>query len=194
MLAAAEQMAKRTFSFRGRASRAEFWTIVGGAGVLFLPAFMTEFRWFFLDVSTQAYIITQTSLISGQTSRFPETVTTYVFTFFAVQPTWVTLVPVVVTTIPLLAALVRRLHDLGRPAWWGLVALFLVFGLRPLVSVLFFALPSTVGALFALFLGFPSILLTMAALIVLVLWTSNEGDPGDNQFGPGREEVSHDIL
>lgn len=186
MQATASQLITRLFSFRRRANRAQFWTVVGIAVLVMLPAFVTEFRWFFW--TTQEYLreTVETSFVSGQTTRDWDYVVEVYFTFFSVNPTWKTYFPLALITVPLLAALARRMHDLGRPAWWGWIALFLVFGLEPLLVVLLaplFAGMPVAGLVASLLLGIPTFVASFGALIVLVLWTANEGETEPNEYG-----------
>ncbi|MBY4894893.1 DUF805 domain-containing protein [Rhodobacteraceae bacterium N5(2021)] len=187
MNASSAQTFGRLVSFRGRAGHAEFWAVVGLSFAVMLPAFLTEFRWLFWTTHEYTAEVTRSSFVTGETTRFQEQVTNVYLTLFSVEGSWVTIVPLCVVIVPLLAALVRRLHDLGRSGWWAFVALFLLFGLEPLVRAMieFLALSVPIVALVAsLLLGFPTFVLSSAALIVLVLWTANEGEPEINEFGP----------
>ncbi len=177
----------RITSFQGRAGRAEFWLVVGGAFVAMMPAFLTEFRWVFWTTHDYVRETVRTSLVTGETHRYSEYVVETYLTLWEADASWLTIVPLSVCAVPLAAVLVRRLHDLGRPAWWGAVAIYLAFGLEPTLRLLITAFVNVapmIAIIASLLLGFLTFILSISALIVLGLWTANEGDPEPNQFGP----------
>ena len=72
-----------------------------------------------------------------------------------------------ITFIPSIALGARRLHDTNRSGWWQLLSLVAVSG------------PLAVA-----FLHFSAwALLTLAIIIILIVWFCEEGDDEENRFG-----------
>lgn len=81
------------------------------------------------------------------------------------------------STVPLLAVLVRRLHDTGRSGLWGL-GIFIV------------------SLAFGFITDLGSGILTVIASIVLIIysflifvWTATDSQPGENKYGPNPKEL-----
>ena len=94
---------KRYRDFRGRSRRSEYWFIQ-----------------LFLVVSNIAVVIIDLALMGWDVDRFVANGGGGI----------VGLVWILVTIVPALAVLVRRLHDTGKSGWWALV------GLLPLVGAI----------------------------------------------------------
>ena len=94
---------KRYRDFRGRSRRSEYWFIQ-----------------LFLVVSNIAVVIIDLALMGWDVDRFIANGGGGI----------VGLVWILVTIVPALAVLVRRLHDTGKSGWWALV------GLLPLVGAI----------------------------------------------------------
>jgi uncharacterized membrane protein YhaH (DUF805 family) len=72
-----------------------------------------------------------------------------------------------ITFIPSIALGARRLHDTNRSGWWQLLTV-----------------AALAGPLAVIYLHFSAFaLLTLAILIILIVWMCEEGDPEENRFG-----------
>ena len=161
--------------------------IVGLSTAAMMPAFVTEFRWFYAETATFYEVVIRESAITGERTRIVREVTRLYLSLFSANPTWITWVPLAVISGPLLAVFARRLHDLGRPAWWLAVALFLIFDLEWVSTSLIVVLGQyslLLGSLLLFLLGIPTLIVSLAAIAVMFLWTVNEGDPVANEYGP----------
>ena len=89
------------------------------------------------------------------------------------------------TLVPSIAAGVRRLHDTNRSGWWLLIAL-VPYGLVAIVGLM----AAAGGGLFALMammglIGF----VALAGAVVLLVFMVLPGTPGDNRYGPNPSGV-----
>ena len=115
---------------------------------------------------------------SGRASR-PEYWWWMLFTFL------VSIIPlsILVTFIPSLAVTSRRLHDIGKSGWWQLLPVALIgwticsFFAKLLIG------PLTFPGLLLNLLPSP-VILTLAGLIILIIWFVRKGDEGPNRYGP----------
>lgn len=97
-------------------------------------------------------------------------------------PSWVLAIGWAIVSVPALAVLVRRLHDLGYSGWWSIPPLLTIGPVALLISNLPF-MESTSSIEFLLLV----LILWMTDLPVVMLlsliWTRNHGDPGPNRYG-----------
>ena len=98
---------------------------------------------------------------------------------------WAVRLVFVAAGVLLAAAVTRRLHDTGRPGWWGLPPL--VFG--GVASILFpwvmeRLMQSDEAALGPFFLLFANNVFYMISLIGLIVLLCLRGTPGPNRYGP----------
>ncbi|MBE1236303.1 DUF805 domain-containing protein [Phaeovibrio sulfidiphilus] len=125
---AVKQGLKKFFTFRGRASRSEFW-------------------WFYLFlclVNTALYFVLLVPAMASQVQFDPETAQ------FAADPDGggvgllvLYLLALLVMFIPFMSAAVRRLHDGGRSGWWFLLSFIPVVG--PIVLLIWWCTRGTSG-------------------------------------------------
>ncbi len=98
------------FDFNGRASRSEFWWFIFARDIL-MPSF------FFLlgtnILTPSLFYLLGTNILIPPFFFLLETKSASVALLFGLS-----------TLIPLLAVMVRRLHDSGRSGWWGLTLVF----------------------------------------------------------------------
>ncbi len=183
---------RKYFTFSGRASRSEFWwftlflilgslvaTIVNG--IIFGPE---SAQWFNVTIDDSG----------NQTQGFSET-TTY-------DGGLIGLVFSIATFLPSVSVTSRRLHDIGRSAWWmlmpiavGAVTAVLVYLSLTEVSVDQSRIPTGIDGLDTMMIPtnlpvfFFAIFLFFAATIVLIVWLARRSHPAPNQYGPNPNEV-----
>ena len=98
---------------------------------------------------------------------------------------WAMRLVFVAAGILLAAAVTRRLHDTGRPGWWGLPTLLfaaIAATLFPWVMARF--MQSEEAALGPFFLLFANNVLYIVSLIGLIVLLCLKGTPGPNRYGP----------
>jgi len=95
------------------------------------------------------------------------------------------------TFIPNITVMVRRLHDTNRSGKW------LFLGIAPLLGIIFslagsvaaVALNGRGGGCVALISGLV-FLVSIAVAIILLFWAAQDGTPGDNRYGPNPKSVT----
>ena len=140
------------YTFSGRASRSEFW-------------------WFVLFLSIISSVI-QSYVQSGNGTISIKFGLNF---FLSTEAHWLENVFTLVTFVPFIAALTRRLHDTGLSGWRGLG--FVAILAATLAS--FFILPWQVSA-FVLFV----------VLVISMFFLTRKSDHGTNQYGPNPYEVA----
>ena len=184
---------RKYVDFSGRAGKVEFWWFAAFTVVIFLPAFWNDFQ-FFPSVST--YVETETvskNLISGEVTRTTETGLETQFLVFKVTLGLSTTLALLLVTMPFAAVSVRRLHDIGYPGWYAIVALGIGFLLQSATALLLIALAlisPTLAATLLFLLFLPLLVLPWLALIVMLAWTFAASEPDTNEYGPNPHEVS----
>ena len=95
---------------------------------------------------------------------------------------WPSLIVWAIASLPALAVLVRRLHDLGHSGWWGIPPLLLIGPVGMLVSNLpLMESPSPLELLrFAVMLWLGTLPVIM---LLSLIWTRKLGDPVSNRYG-----------
>jgi uncharacterized membrane protein YhaH (DUF805 family) len=95
--------------------------------------------------------------------------------------------------VPVLAATWRRMHDTGRPGWFGLMHLLTlgVTGSGVALAAALTGLPAMPGPMAGGLagggtpaLGMLPVLATLIAFALVVWWLASPGEPGENRFGP----------
>ncbi|MDA7966106.1 DUF805 domain-containing protein [Ruegeria sp.] len=140
------------YTFSGRASRSEFWWFV-----LFLAV---------ISSLIQSYVQSGNGTISVKIGlNF----------YLSTEAHWLENLFTLTTLVPFIAALTRRLHDIGTSGWRGLG----FFALLALIIASFFVLPWQISA-FAL----------LIAVAIGLFFLSRKSDHGTNQYGPNPYEVA----
>ncbi len=116
-------------TFQGRASRSEFWwfAVFIWIGVLLLQGFM----YMSIDTDGMMAAAQDGSFNSGMSLALP------------IVPLILIIVFVLVTFLPNLSVMVRRLHDTNHSGWWYWIALIPLLGL--LILLYFFVSKGTDG-------------------------------------------------
>jgi uncharacterized membrane protein YhaH (DUF805 family) len=156
------QALKKSFTFKGRSRRKEFWSLYLGyiGGLIFLSlVFMVSQESIGVLVSNAGADLTyNTSGTLGSIMGY------LIFVYF-----------ILTYFIPLgLAVSVRRLHDIGKSGW------FMLVGFIPLI-VLFISL--AVGR-DSLEIELGGVISIVGFLYLFYLFCIKKGDVGDNQYGP----------
>jgi len=120
-VAAVKSFCSNYANFKGRARRSEYWFIQ-----------------LFLALTNLAVAAIDLALMNGDVERFIANGGGGI----------VGLIWILVTIVPALAVLIRRLHDTSRSGWWALM-----------------------------------VLLPVAGAIVILVFTVQDSDPGDNKYG-----------
>jgi uncharacterized membrane protein YhaH (DUF805 family) len=131
-------------NFTGRARRSEYWFIQ-----------------LFLVLTNLAAAVIDLVLMRGDVERFIANGGGGI----------VGLIWILITIVPALAVLVRRLHDTSRSGWWALLTLLPVIGGTLL-------LVSSVSAWWPLLVGVP-----LVASIVVFVFTLLDSTEGENTYG-----------
>ncbi|WP_372570844.1 DUF805 domain-containing protein [Ruegeria jejuensis] len=140
------------YTFSARASRSEFWWFV-----LFLAI---------ISSLVQSYVQSGNGTISIK----------FGLNFFlSTEAHWMENLFTLITFVPFIAALTRRLHDIGASGWRGLG----YFAIIALVIASFFILPWQISA-FAL----------LIMLIIGIYFLASKSDTGPNKYGPNPYEVT----
>ena len=97
-----------------------------------------------------------------------------------------------VLLLPTLAVTARRLHDTGRSGWWMLLPTI------PLVATVVAAIAVVFSLLFSADVGTPapaliallaaSVLLTLTAGIILIVFLCRDSSPDPNKYGPSPKQ------
>ena len=139
------------FKFSGRASRPEFWWFV-----LFLVIISTII---------QTYINTGVDNVKFMFGLYFN---------LSTEAHWLENTFTLVTFIPFIAAISRRLHDIGQP---GYIA-FVWLGFLTLTIASFWVLPWLFGFVGMIFL-----------IIAAIYFLTKKSQPGPNKYGPNPHEV-----
>ncbi|MEM7711660.1 MAG: DUF805 domain-containing protein [Pseudomonadota bacterium] len=123
----------RPLTFRGRASRQDFWwfalTILS-----VMVASVLWVTWFAVDTVMEQGAWQKADLVIASLRERPEYVEMMrslgIWTLMFVWP-----------TVALISATVRRLHDTGRTGWWAW-SIFIPFGIGPAILLVLLSLPS----------------------------------------------------
>ena len=167
------------FTFSGRASRPEYWWFV-----LFLLVARTICNW--LDGTIYGDELIQTHVIDDQTYATIET-TGPVESAFGL-----------LTLLPFLTAMWRRMHDTGRSGLYALLPILLMIGA---FSVLIFGIGlassfqhgGNLDILFTratLLIVIPTLLVLFVSPLLVLWWLSRPSQPGTNKYGPNPYEVA----
>ena len=151
-------------TFSGRARRSEFW-------------------WFFLGQALLSYIMSTAVTMSSFKSL--ANIARSGGELFGIawdsmasvlkNPVWwLSIVVWLALLLPNIAAICRRLHDTGKSGWWQL----LFYGSILLSYVMAFI------RLRVLLLNTILSLVTLAAVIVMIVWLCKDSDPDPNKWGP----------
>ncbi len=151
-------------TFSGRARRSEFW-------------------WFFLAQALLSYIMSTAVTMSSFKSL--ANIARSGGELFGIawdsmasvlkNPVWwLSIVVWLALLLPNIAAICRRLHDTGKSGWWQL----LFYGSILLSYVMAFI------RLRVLLLNTILSLVTLAAVIVMIVWLCKDSDPDPNKWGP----------
>lgn len=155
--------------FSGREARGVFWPWVGLAFGLAMAA----------NVLLMTQLVLPAMLIADVAEEIVAAMRSYAMAMGIVA---------VVTVALLAAAVVRRLHDAGKPVWIGLLPLpFLAFGLVWFIRVMSLAFvveEVDSGFTAAFMLGFFNNLIYMVMLVFLVVCLARRSEAGDNRHGP----------
>ncbi|MEK7281674.1 MAG: DUF805 domain-containing protein, partial [Chloroflexota bacterium] len=98
--------------------------------------------------------------------------------------------------IPFLAVSVRRLHDTNRSGWWLLLSVVPLFLMFVMVFIAEFLAtnggsiddPTVAAGVFAIIM-FMIIILSVASLIPLLIFFTQNSQPGENRYGPNPKQV-----
>ncbi len=193
MAATLQRLARQALDFSGRASPREFWIFVAVIVFCLTPALFTEFRFFYWEVYEFERNLVRTSVFTGETNHVVERGATYSLRLVGTEATWLTVLPLALLSVPFLAICTRRMHDLGRPGWWAVIAVFCALLLGPSLAWLthFLAYLSPPLAHSLLFLtAIPSFVVAVFALLLLMMWTASAGEENENEYGPNPTEVT----
>lgn len=157
-------VAEKYATFTGRARRSEFW-------------------WFFLAQTLLSYILSTAVTMSSFKSL--ANIARSGGELFGIawdsmasvlkNPVWwLSIVVWLALLLPNIAAICRRLHDTGKSGWWQL----LFYGSILLSYVMAFI------RLRVLLLNTILSLVTLAAVIVMIVWLCKDSDPNPNKWGP----------
>ncbi len=178
----------KSFQFKGRASRSEFWWPFAVFAVLaffLLWPYATVF-----SSETRDVVIFKTSAVTGETTQTLERQTSW----FLYRINWnlITLITVLLFYGVLFTVTVRRLHDVGSSAWFGLA--LLLAGPATMLAINYL-IPLTLNLSLgvAMALGFIlSIASWIAWLIcpaILLILLSQPSEEGTTEYGPNPNEV-----
>ena len=164
---------KHYADFKGRARRKEYWifllfnyiisAILGM--VYYIGAMFQAFENF---SSGEIYDMAVSGLYFG---------TGWVFVFFCI-----TAVYGLASMIPMLAVIVRRLHDIGRKGTW----LWLLIIPILLYCIFYFCMFSLVAVIT---LGILMIICSLGLTILYIILGCIDGQKGENQYGPNPKEM-----
>jgi len=161
-------------NFAGRESRAQFWPYAVVVFVLAMAVYMGLVAPAIIETQRQFALIMNTPVGHSVTLHGE---------LMPIGP-WIiaSLVTFVLLVLSLATALVRRLHDSGRPGLW--VALPMLF--FAISSAIIFPMMSTrhEPPLEMIFPAFFSVVAYFAALARLFLWLVRAGGSGENKYGP----------
>ncbi len=151
-------------TFSGRARRSEFW-------------------WFFLAQTLLSYILSTAVTMSSFKSlaniarsggELFGIAWDSMATMLKNPVWWLSIVVWLALLLPNIAAICRRLHDTGKSGWWQL----LFYGSILLSYVMAFI------RLRVLLLHTILSIVTLAAVIVMIVWLCKDSDPDPNKWGP----------
>jgi len=98
--------------------------------------------------------------------------------------------------LPGLAVCVRRLHDTGRSGWWLLIVIVPAIGaivlniIGAIVLNTSYTTSFVTGRIVGLLSGILVMILLTFGIIVLLLFTVQDSDSGENRYGPNPKEIS----
>lgn len=180
---------RKYFQFSGRASRSEFWrfalvTFLASLAVSVLNAAI------FGPVTENELVVTLTQ--DGTPSNQLRQSQIY-------GPGPLTPIITLVLLVPYLAAIARRLHDIGRSIWSGVVAFAIPLGLLGVTIYGFLETVPTDPSILAQIPDFPaeislpappaallaiSVLSAFGAVIWFIVVLARQGDSAANRYGP----------
>ena len=172
--------------FAVRRGRCGLWGMAAiGLGLIILLALIlpSEFWWFFLAQALLSYIMSTAVTMSSFKSL--ANIARSGGELFGIawdsmasvlkNPVWwLSIVVWLALLLPNIAAICRRLHDTGKSGWWQL----LFYGSLLLSYVMAFI------RLRVLLLNTILSLVTLAAVIVMIVWLCKDSDPDPNKWGP----------
>ena len=161
---------RKSFVFKGRSDRGEFWT-------------------FALFCLSLAYLAKCTDVLLYTNSAWEPPIR-YSFGPVYYQMDADTLLgPIVLVAliIPICSACWRRLHDAGKPGWYLLIPLAFSIALTVVALIL---VRDIVGITTILFIGTAAPILLIGLWLAVLVWLINPSDPTTNKYGPNPKEVS----
>jgi uncharacterized membrane protein YhaH (DUF805 family) len=178
----------KSFQFKGRASRAEFWWF---AGILLIATFGLLWPYAtILSSETADVIVIKTSTVTGETTRILEHQTQW----HLYNVTWnMVSIGIAIAFYSLIAAvMVRRLHDVGTSGWFGLTMLLIgpASALLTAASVtLIFKLSVALAISIGFILGLVSWLVWLICPVILLVLLTRPSEEGRTEYGPNPNEV-----
>lgn len=180
---------RKYFQFSGRASRSEFWKF---ALAIFLASLVVSvLNAVIFGPVTETELVTTLTPDGTPSSQLRQSQT------YGTGP--LTTVLTLATLLPYLAAIARRLHDVGRSIWSGVVALAIPLGLLGVTIYGFWETFPIDPSILAQIPDFPaeisvpappawllaiSVLSAFGAVIWFIVVLARQGDAAANRYGP----------
>ena len=178
----------KSLQFKGRAARSEFWWFAAFAGAALIVVFWPFLSFFTSEVVDRVDF--RQSLVTGETTRSLRREEN--FDIYRIDWGAVPLLGVAGFGALVAAATVRKLHDVGSSALFGLSVLptapaFQVFTLLTILALskVSFGLAAPVGAV----LGLLGLLLWIICPAILIILLSRPSEDGTTEHGPNPHEV-----
>jgi len=162
---------KHYADFKGRARRKEYWmfllfnyiisTIIG-------LVYYTGVMFQFLSLKTSGYDLATEGFFFGNG---------WVFAVFCIAIAYC-----LAALTPMLAVIVRRLHDIGRKGTW----VWLLAVPIPLYCIFYFCMFSLVAVII---LGILMMICSLGITVLYIVLGCIDGQKGENQYGPNPKEV-----
>ncbi|MCL2101276.1 MAG: DUF805 domain-containing protein [Fibromonadales bacterium] len=87
-------------------------------------------------------------------------------------------------SLPFLAVLARRLHDIGKSGWWILILVIPIIIFIPFVILLVVLAGEGLSNLVIIFTLLALIIAVIVPNIIVFAWTLMDGERGENKYGP----------
>ncbi|WP_342076667.1 DUF805 domain-containing protein [Yoonia sp. SS1-5] len=179
----------KSFQFKGRASRSEFWWY---GGLLLVVTF--ALLWphaTILSTETAELMVIKTSAVTGETTRELERQTEW--HLYSVKWNMISITIIIAFYCLITAATVRRLHDVGSSGWFGLTML-LIGPASALLAVgsihLIFNLSAGLAITIGFILSIASWLVWLICPLILLILLTRPSEEGRTEYGPNPNEAS----
>lgn len=159
-------------NFKGRDARKQFWPYIGTAVLFYMVSFGIILAKFGATHRENAMSGAYLDNSDGGPVTTPSSLFSEIATYNSIL--------CVIIVVLIAAAVVRRLHDTGKPGYWGLLPVpFLAIG----IVMMPFLVARTEGPGPSFFLMFINNMIYIAMLVILVIMLAKKGMDGANKYG-----------